>query len=192
MGHGEPTRNLPAGVLVRLLTPHSDARGVFTEIQRNEWNLGNRPVQLNVVKSIAGVLRGVHVHVRHEDYFVLVTGRAFLGLHDLRPWSPTHGVSCLLELSEEKPQAVVTPPGVAHGFYFSEPAVHVYGVSHYWDTADEIAVRWNSPELRLDWPTAAPVLSERDGAAPGYPAFVGSFLRAWEAVHGAHRPGASL
>jgi dTDP-4-dehydrorhamnose 3,5-epimerase len=50
-----------------------DAGGVFTQVFHREWRLGIHPVQWNAVQSEANVLRGVHVHVVHGDYFVLLT-----------------------------------------------------------------------------------------------------------------------
>jgi len=60
---------------------------------------------------------------------------------------------------------VSIPTGVAHGFYFHEPSVHLYAVSHYWDPADELACHWTDPDLGIPWPAAEPILSERDAAA---------------------------
>lgn len=175
--------DLPSGVVVHALVPHRDERGCLTEIYREAWSLGCRPVQLNAVTSDAGVLRGVHVHVRHIDHLVVVAGRMLVGLHDLRPWSPTAGAARLIEINAAVPRAVVIPCGVAHGFYFFESSMLVYGVSHYWDPADEIACRWDCPELGIAWPTTAPTLSEGDAAAGDYPAFVETFRRSWTAVH---------
>ena len=59
-------RALPAGVALRPLRMHRDERGVLTEIFRESW-AGLAAVQWNAVRSAAGVLRGVHVHVRHAD-----------------------------------------------------------------------------------------------------------------------------
>ena len=179
-----PSLGVPEGVVVRSLPPHPDSRGILVEIYRESWDLGCRPVQLNVVSSASGVLRGVHVHVRHADHLVVVAGRMVLGLHDLRPWSTTAGVSQLLEITADSFHAVVIPPGVAHGFYFPVPSMHVYGVSHYWDLADEMSCRWDADELGLAWPTGSPILSERDAAAGGYKAFEDKFLDVWSRVHG--------
>lgn len=66
--------NLPRGVALRPFTTHHDERGSFTEVFREEWDTGVRPVQWNAVSSEAGVLRGVHVHVRHDDYLILLRG----------------------------------------------------------------------------------------------------------------------
>jgi dTDP-4-dehydrorhamnose 3,5-epimerase len=158
-------QQLPAGVQVQPLRPHADARGVFTELFRAEWPTGISPVQWNAVHSEAGVLRGVHVHTRHSDYLTVVTGTMLLGLYDLRRDSPTSGVSAMLTLGEGSHHGVTLPPGVCHGFYFPVPAMTIYAVSHYWDQADELGCRFDDPELGLSWPTATPLLSDRDRVA---------------------------
>jgi dTDP-4-dehydrorhamnose 3,5-epimerase len=123
-------------------------------------------VQWNAVHSAAGTLRGVHVHVRHDDYLILLSGRATIGLRDLRIGSPTEGVSALVELTDEKLCALAIPHGVAHGFYFSEPSLHLYAVSEYWNVADELACHWADPDLELDWPAEPILVSGRDATAP--------------------------
>jgi dTDP-4-dehydrorhamnose 3,5-epimerase len=156
--------DLPAGVTLHKLEPHSDSRGTFTELFRVSWSTGVAPVQWNVVRSEAGVLRGVHAHFRHTDYLTLVAGRASVGMFDLRDDSPTRGRRALVELSAGLPAGLVIPPGVAHGFYFHESSLHVYAVSHEWDVDDEMGCRWDDPGLGLDWPCVAPLLSNRDAA----------------------------
>lgn len=156
---------LPAGVSIRPLEPHADTRGKLVELYRVEWNTGCEAIQWNAVKSDANVLRGVHVHVRHTDYLTVLSGKMILGLHDLRPESRTTGMSCMLSLSEGEPRAVTIPPGVCHGFFFPVPSIFIYAVSEYWDSRDELGCRFDSSELALEWPTIAPVLSERDQSA---------------------------
>lgn len=156
---------LPAGVRVQSLVPHPDERGDFTELHRLEWGTEVAPVQWNAVRSQPGVLRGVHVHPRHDDYLVLFEGRATIGLADLREGAgPPEGVC--LDLGRHAPRGITIPHGVAHGFLFHEPSIHVYAVSHYWDPADELGCRWDDPELGLPWPPVEPLLSPRDAALP--------------------------
>ena len=156
---------LPSGVTLAALTPHEDERGVFTELFRISWELGVTPVQWNSVSSNANVLRGVHAHVRHADYLTLAGGRATIGLHDLRPGSPTEGLGTTVELDADAPSALVIPAGVAHGFYFhAARSVHVYAVSHEFDLADELGCRWDDPELDIAWPCSEPLISPRDQA----------------------------
>jgi dTDP-4-dehydrorhamnose 3,5-epimerase len=151
-----------AGVAVIPLTPHVDGRGVFTELYRGSWETGVTPVQWNAVHSAANVLRGVHVHRRHADYLTLVSGTATIGLHDLRPGSPTNGEGRIVEFAAAAPSALVIPQGVAHGFYFHEASIHVYAVSHEFDPADELGCRWDDPALGIAWPCTQPEISERD------------------------------
>ena len=172
---------LPTNVRIHDLTPHADDRGVFTELFRASWELEIEPVQWNAVRSRANVLRGVHVHWRHADYLTVVQGSATIGLYDLRPDSPTEGLTATVTLAADEPQALTLPPGVAHGFYFHEPTIHVYSVTHDWDLADELGCRWDDPELEIAWPCTEPLISERDRA-------LGTLTRlktAWRRAHAA-------
>lgn len=165
-----------AGVEIVPLEPYPDERGTFVEFFREEWGVGPVPIQWNVVRSQAEVLRGVHVHHTHHDFLTVAAGTLLLGLHDLRPDSATHGVSCFVTLTGDEPQAAAIPPGVCHGFYYPEPTVHVYGVSEYWNPADELGCRWDAPELGLDWPTTAPTLSAKDRDAVSFEQMRSAYL----------------
>lgn len=153
---------LPAGVEVHELTAHRDDRGVFTELFRQEWVSAVEPIQWNSVRSNAGVLRGVHVHLVHDDYLTIAHGRMILGLCDLRPNSDTYREALTLELNAESPRAVAIPHGVAHGFYFEEDSIHVYAVSHYWNLDDELGCRWDDPGLKIPWTHKEAHISQRD------------------------------
>jgi dTDP-4-dehydrorhamnose 3,5-epimerase len=145
---------------------HRDDRGALTEVFRQSWDADLVPVQWNVMTSASGVLRGVHVHPRHADYVIVVHGRASMGLRDLRPGSPTERRSVLIEMRGDSLAALTIPPGVAHGFLFHEPSTLLYGVSEYWDPADEIGCHWADPALEIPWPVSAVQLSARDAEAP--------------------------
>jgi len=132
---------------------------------RQSWDTGISLIQWNLVKSEAGVLRGVHVHPRHDDYLTIVDGSATIGLRDLRKDSPTEGNVLMIDVSSEVLEPLVIPHGVAHGFLFHEPSIGVYSVSHYWDTADEVACLWSDPDLEMKWPYEPKLISERDSSA---------------------------
>ena len=161
-----PATTLPVGTSLVPLEAHDDERGVFVELYRLEWETGVVPVQWNAVRSEAGVLRGVHVHIRHDDYLTVPFGRASVGIRDLRRDSPTEGLATVVELGAERPAALVIPHGVAHGFYFHEPSLHVYAVSEYWDPEDELGCHWADPELAIPWPVGSARVSERDEQSP--------------------------
>ena len=155
---------LPVGVKVVPLQCNQDSRGSFREILREEWMDDFRPVQWNLVHSEKDVLRGVHVHRNHFDYLVVPAGRMQVGLCDLRRTSSTYRLGASHELTAN--QAILIPPGVAHGFYFVEPAIHLYAVTHYWDVDDELGCHWDDPELGIPWQIEDPVLSPRDASLP--------------------------
>ena len=172
--------SLPDGVHIRPLRPHPDDRGVLTEIFRQEWTVGCDPVQWNVVHSAAGVLRGVHVHVDHSDYLVVIAGVLVLGTHDIRPQSRSGGRSRMVTLEAAEPRAITIPPGVCHGFYFPVPSTLVYAVSAYWNPRDELGCRFDCAELGLQWPNPAPRLSERDRDAGTYQQMRAAFREQWD------------
>lgn len=152
---------------------HEDDRGVFTEVFREEWDIGVRPIQWNVVRNKAGILRGVHVHLTHWDYLLIVDGVARIGLHDPRENSPTRGMSRMLDVSGEEIVGLIIPPGVFHGFFFKTNSMHVYSVSHYWDPIDdEFGCRFDDPNLGMDWGETPPRVSERDASLPSFPALM--------------------
>lgn len=171
--------SLPHDLRLTPLEPHEDDRGTFIELYRQEWETGVEPIQWNAVHSEAGVLRGVHVHPRHDDYLTIVRGRATVGLRDLRRGSPTGGATACVELSEERPTAISIPHGVAHGFYFHERSTHVYAVSHYWDMTDELGCRWDDPALEIPWPQQGAHVSPRDEALPPLAVLTGELEAAW-------------
>jgi dTDP-4-dehydrorhamnose 3,5-epimerase len=154
---------LPAGTSLHPLDAHVDDRGSLVELWRASWPSGARPVQWNGSRSAANVLRGVHIHVRHTDYLVVVMGRAVIGLRDLRGDATT---VALVDLDGDAPEALVIPPGVAHGFYFPEPSLHCYAVNEEFDPTDELGCRFDDPALGIPWPTTDVVLSERDRDLP--------------------------
>ena len=172
--------SLPHGLRLSPLEPHRDDRGTFLELYREEWDTGVDPIQWNAVHSEAGVLRGVHVHPRHDDYLTVVRGRATVGVQDLRQDSPTEGAAACVELSGEQPAAISIPHGVAHGFYFNEPSTHIYAVSRYWDTTDELGCRWDDPSLEIPWPQREARISPRDEVLPPLSTLLAELSAAWE------------
>ena len=151
------------GVHVQRLQTRSDERGTLTEVFRNEWQPTAVPVQWNHVRSQANTLRGVHVHIRHTDHLLVLSGTMWLGLVDLREGSAHFGHSTVIELKGTEPTLVSIATGVGHGFYFPEPTDLLYSVTHYWDpVTDELGCRWDDPALGLGWPVSDPILSPRD------------------------------
>lgn len=150
------------------LVPHADDRGSLTETYRRDWIPGGREaVQANLSWSRAGVLRGLHWHRRQADYWCVLSGIAHVRLVDLREGSPTRlAVGAIRIDAGEQRFGLAIPPGVAHGFYAETELLLQYLVDAAFTGEDEFGLAWDDPALGIDWPSAEPILSERDRSNP--------------------------
>lgn len=157
------------GVRVFDLKVFADSRGSFCEAFKFSRVGGGPWVQWNVSRSVAGVVRGLHLHRKQTDYWHIVAGSALAGLVDMRPDSRTYRKAVCLPLRADRPQTVSIPPGVLHGFRGLSDLVLMYLLDQEYDPADELGVRWDDPDLGLpaDWYALGPaILSPRDEKAP--------------------------
>jgi dTDP-4-dehydrorhamnose 3,5-epimerase len=143
------------GVNLRLLEEQRDRRGSFTEAYCDTWGLPIAPAQWSIVRSVAGTLRGMHLHLRHSEYFLCISGSACVGLYDLRPASPTKDESMLIHLSGIEPVAVSFPCGIAHGWLFLTDAIHCQAVSETYANYKEDDKPWRTLERSGAKPTVA-------------------------------------
>jgi len=162
---------------VVLLTPRvfGDERGFFLETFRQslfEEHCGNfQFVQDNHSKSRQGILRGLHYQLKQpQGKLVRVTrGEVYDVAVDMRAGSPTFGQWVGVTLSEENKQMLWVPPGFAHGFYvMSEEAEFLYKCTDYYAPGDEVSVRWDDPELNIEWPLVGGVPQTSAKDAEGY------------------------
>lgn len=155
------------GVYVVPLKAFADDRGYFFESFRRGWIPGVRDmVQGNVSFSKAGVLRGMHYHLKQADFWLVPSGRVRAALADLRVSSPTRGASEMLDMGEGNPVGLYIPKGVAHGFHALADSFMTYLVDEYYDNSDERGVRWDDPALGLRWGAERPIVSARDQKNP--------------------------
>jgi dTDP-4-dehydrorhamnose 3,5-epimerase len=162
-----------AGVGYGRIARHSDERGSFRELWRETTFPGERFVQANLSTSAAGVLRGLHLHRRQDDLWIVAGGRAYVALVDVRPLLDRTGPAALVETRElGEDEWVVIPTGVAHGFLAIEPLSLVYLVTNLYDGTDELGFAWDDPAVGVPWPVLAatadgrPILSGRDDSNP--------------------------
>ena len=163
---GDEWARLPPGVHVRDLPRHDDDRGLLVELTSATLGDGARPAQWNVLRSTANSLRGMHVHLRHTDWLTVVSGEVAIGLVDLRSGSTDDAVRATVRMRAASAQVLTIPPGVLHGIYTPEASVILNGLSHEFDSADDLAARYDDPSLALEWEVHDPVLSARDRGAP--------------------------
>lgn len=135
----------------------AEATGVKTEF-----------VQDNHSRSAHGVLRGLHYQIENpQGKLVRVTVGEVLDVAvDLRKSSPTFGQWTSVRLSAENKRQLWVPEGFGHGFVvLSESAEFLYKTTNYYTPSAERCVRWNDPDLALDWEfEGQPLLSGKDQA----------------------------
>lgn len=169
MSLDRPPSILP-GVRYGAVQRHADDRGSFREL----WRAGDGPrfVQANLSASAPGVLRGLHLHRRQIDYWVVSSGRAFVALVDVRPMLDEGATRPAVETRElAADDWVVIPAGVAHGFFALERLEMLYLVTNLYDGTDELGFAWDDAIAAVPWPqapgaTGQPILSERDRTNP--------------------------
>jgi dTDP-4-dehydrorhamnose 3,5-epimerase len=155
------------------LEAHTDARGRFVRVfDAPVYAAAGIPVdfaQDNVSVSGPSVLRGLHFQHRHPQGKLLgvLEGTIYDVAVDLRVGSPGFGQWVGVMLDAAKPSQVWVPPGFAHGFcVVRAPAVVHYRCTTAYDPDDQHGVRWDDPDLDIDWPVEAPVISPRDALLP--------------------------
>lgn len=163
---------------VLLIKPnrHHDERGFFAETYResqlDEIGIAVRFVQDNHSFSIQkGTLRGLHYQraPHAQDKLVRVIRGSILAVAvDLRDGSITFGKYVSAELTAQNGWQLLLPKGFAHGFVTLEPNTEIiYKVSNYYSVECEAGIRWNDPDLAIEWKLdGSPVLSERDKTLP--------------------------
>jgi dTDP-4-dehydrorhamnose 3,5-epimerase len=163
------TTDLP-GVLVLRPRVFEDARGFFLESYNRETlrahGIDAVFVQDNHSKSARGTLRGLHFQlppVGQVKLVRVVRGAVWDVAVDIRVGSPNFGRWVGAELSAENFRQLYIPSGFAHGFcVLSEEAEVLYKASHVYSPAHERGILWNEAALKIAWPVAEPLLSERD------------------------------
>jgi dTDP-4-dehydrorhamnose 3,5-epimerase len=182
----EPT-DLPD---VMVLTParFGDDRGWFSETfnaaRMAALGLDMVWVQDNHSMSAkAGTLRGLHYQSppHAQDKLVRCSKGAVLDVAvDIRRGSPGYGKWVGVELTPENGRQLLVPKGFLHGFVTKAPDTEVqYKCSDVYAPDCDGAIRWNDPDLGIDWGVSAPVLSAKDAAAPAFRDFTSPFT--WNA-----------
>ena len=146
-----------------------DERGFFMESyhqKRYEQSLISTVfVQDNLSYSIRGTLRGLHYQYPHGQAKLVqaVKGEIFDVAVDIRVNSPAFGKWTGARLSDRNKRQICIPEGFAHGFcVLSETAVVIYKCSNYYAPESERGILWSDPDLGIDWPVKAPLLSHKD------------------------------
>ena len=160
-----------------LISPQvlGDERGFFLETFREDtWAAAGVEVafkQDNHSRSRRGTVRGIHfqTHPGQGKLVRCARGRVWDVVVDLRRGSPTFGEWEAFELDDAAGHQLWIPVGFGHGFcVLSDVADFVYKCTNYYDPATEAGIRFDDPEVGIEWPLPADELlfSQRDRDAP--------------------------
>jgi dTDP-4-dehydrorhamnose 3,5-epimerase len=162
-----------AGALLFMPTPHVDERGFFSRTFDRQVvaTAGLDPdsfVQDSISRSVKGVVRGMHVRSGGGEAKLVRCsyGAVFDVVVDLRPDSPTYRNTEFFDLTGENQVTLYVPAGCAHGFQaLTEPADVSYRIDRAHDPSEDVAIRFDDPDLDIPWPLPITLMSERDKAA---------------------------
>jgi dTDP-4-dehydrorhamnose 3,5-epimerase len=160
------------GVVLYRPQVHADERGAFFESASPpilaELGCSDPIVQLNVSRSRARVVRGLHYQVppMTQGKLVRITrGEAFDVVVDLRAGSPTFGTWASFHLVDADPLHLWIPPGFAHGLCaLADETEMIYGVTRPYSPGHERTLLWSDAQLGIPWPGSHDsfVLSAKD------------------------------
>lgn len=149
-----------------------DARGFFMETWNRrryaEAGIDADFVQDNISVSRRGILRGLHFQNPNPQgkLVSVLQGEVFDVAVDIRRHSPSFGKWHGTRLSSDNKRQFYIPPGFAHGFVvLSELAMFHYKCTQFYSPADELAIRWDDPDIAVEWPVGSPLLSDKDARA---------------------------
>ena len=160
---------------VKIIEPNvfEDSRGYFLETFRSEIlnsnGIDDAFVQDNISKSAKGTIRGLHYQkeVPQAKLVQCVYGKILDVAVDVRKGSKTFGNYVAVQLSEENHKQVYIPEGFAHGFsVLSDEAIVCYKCSSYYHKESERGIRWDDPQIRINWGVEKPILSDKDRKQP--------------------------
>lgn len=163
------------GVFVVEPKVFGDHRGFFMESWSKrafeEAGLHYDFVQDNHSSStVKGTLRGIHFQRGEKAQAKLVRcvkGAVLDVAVDLRPSSPTYKKWVGVELSAENKKQLLIPRGFGHGFVtLTDDVEFLYKADNLYAPEADGGIRWNDPEIGVNWGIEAPILSEKDSKSP--------------------------
>ncbi|REJ82272.1 MAG: dTDP-4-dehydrorhamnose 3,5-epimerase [Bacteroidetes bacterium] len=169
-----------AGIVIIEPRTHSDPRGEFFETYNmklfSDYGIDTEFCQDNQSNSSKNVIRGLHYQKWPHSQGKLVrvvSGAALDVVLDIRKSSKTFGRHFSIELSAANRKMLWIPEGFAHGFSsFQENTVFLYKVTRYYHPQSDRGIRYDDPELSIDWKVQNAMVSEKDLKLPTWSEFL--------------------
>lgn len=162
---------------VKIVTPKvfGDNRGWFMETY-SERDLKEAGIIADFVQdnrsfsAKKGIIRGLHFQRAPYTQAKLLTclrGAILDVAVDLRKDSPTYKEWVAVELTEENKKQLFIPKGFAHGFVTLTDDVEImYKCDAFYAPECDGGIRFDDPDIGVDWGITDPILSEKDQNAP--------------------------
>ena len=170
------------GLLLFIPSPHYDERGFFTRTfeatAADEHGLRSGTfTQDSQSRSRRGVVRGLHGRAGIGEAKLVRCARG--SVHDVvvdaRPTSATFGQHESFRLDDLLFWHLYIPPGMLHGFQVTSDWADVcYRIDRPHDPDEDLAVRYDDPELAINWPEPVTIVSDRDASAGSWSSLRGS------------------
>lgn len=142
-----------------------DNRGFFRELFKNKFYSKEKFVFTCLSSSKKNVLRGLHMQTSFPQgkYLSVIKGEIFDVAVDLRKKSKTFGKYFSIKLSDRNGFSLYIPEGFAHGFVgLKKENIISYHCTNYRSKKHEIGIKWNDPDLNINWPKGKLTLSKKD------------------------------
>lgn len=145
------------GVALKKLIKHSDDRGFFAEVLKEDDDFFTEIKQTSYTETFPGVIKAFHYHKKQDDIWFVARGEAQVVLHDLRKKSKTYKQTQVIYAGETNPVVIFIPKGVAHGYrVLGEKTVCLfYHTTMPYDPKDpdEYRIEFDSKEIGFNWKT---------------------------------------
>ena len=175
IGNMKATGTRLDGVLIVEPALFNDSRGWFMETysipRMAEIGIDVVFVQDNhSYSSVKNVIRGLHFQngPMGQSKLVRCSHGSILDVAvDIRKGSPTYLEWVKIELSSENKKQLFIPQGFAHGFVTLEDETEVqYKVDNVYSKEHDRSIRYDDPEIGIDWGVGKPIISDKDAKAP--------------------------
>ena len=143
------------GVKIKKLVTHSDDRGYFREILRDDDKLLHHFGQASISFTKPGVTKAFHWHKHQDDLFYVLSGNALIVLYDIRKNSRTYKQLMTFKMSEKEPNLLFIPKRVVHGYKVlgKKPLLMLYFMSRSYNKKkpDEQRIPFDDKKIGFKW-----------------------------------------
>ena len=147
--------NMIEGVKIKKLKTHSDKRGYFREILRDNEGYLKHFGQASVSLTKPGIIKAFHWHKHQDDIFYVISGKAQIVLYDIRKNSKTFNQRNIFKMSDKNPKVLFIPKKVAHGYKAlgKRPLIMLYIMSRAYNASnpDEYRIPFDDKMVGFNW-----------------------------------------